>query len=45
MNEAIFRKMHEEDPMAKDKLAEGIEGFTKAIEELEGALSKRLAQL
>jgi transaldolase len=45
MSESIFRAMHEKDPMAKDKLAEGIEGFTKAIEELEGALEKRLATI
>ena len=35
IDEATFRKMHEEDKMAKDKLDEGIEGFTKAIVELE----------
>src|SRR5207249_3303280 len=31
MDEATFRKMHEADAMAKDKLDEGITGFTKAI--------------
>lgn len=42
MNEAIFRKMHEEDRMANDKLAEGILGFSKALEQLEGQLAARL---
>jgi transaldolase len=42
MNEQIFRAMHEQDPMAKDKLAEGIDGFSKAIVELETLLLKRL---
>jgi transaldolase len=42
MNEETFRKMHNEDKMAKDKLAEGIEGFTKALETLEKALGERL---
>jgi len=31
--------------MASDKLKEGIEGFTKALEELEVALEKRLSEL
>ena len=30
--------MHEKDPMAKEKLAEGIQGFSKAIEALEHLL-------
>jgi transaldolase len=42
MNEQAFRAMHEEDKMAKDKLAEGIEGFTKAIVSLEKTLTERL---
>jgi transaldolase len=41
MDEATFRKMHAADAMAKDKLEEGIEGFTKAIVALEKALSDR----
>ena len=45
MNEEVFRKMHAEDQMATDKLAEGIEGFTKALVGLEKQLSERLAQL
>ena len=43
VDEATFRKMHAEDKMATDKLAEGIDGFTKAIVELEGLVEKRLA--
>ena len=39
---ATFRKMHEADRMAKDKLEEGINGFTKALVALEKQLSERL---
>ena len=42
VDEAAFRAMHEKDRMAKDKLAEGIEGFSKAIVALEKLLSERL---
>jgi len=42
MNAKVFAAMHEKDRMAKDKLAEGIAGFTKAIEELETALAAKL---
>lgn len=42
MDEATFRKMHQEDRMASDKLAEGIEGFTKAVVSLEKFLGERL---
>lgn len=42
MNESVFRKMHDEDQMAKDKLAEGIDGFAKAIVSLEKTLAERL---
>ena len=45
MNEEAFRRMHEDDRMAKDKLAEGIEGFSKAIVALEKQLGERLAAL
>jgi transaldolase len=45
MNEAIFRKMHDADQMAKDKLAEGIDGFTKALVSLEKLLGELLAKL
>ena len=37
--------MHKSDRMASEKLAEGIEGFTKALEQLEELLVERLAQL
>jgi transaldolase len=42
MDEATFRKMHAADAMAKDKLDEGIEGFTKSMISLEKLLSERL---
>ncbi|MBX3231242.1 MAG: transaldolase [Labilithrix sp.] len=42
MNEQIFREMHDKDQMAKDKLSEGIEGFTKAIVDLEKKLAERI---
>jgi transaldolase len=45
MDEATFERMHTEDRMAHDKLAEGIEGFSKALVNLESLLSKRLAEL
>src|SRR5258705_4203740 len=41
MDEKIFRAMHEKDPMAKEKLDEGIVGFSKAIEALEKLLTER----
>jgi transaldolase len=45
MNKEIFEKMHAEDRMANDKLKEGIEGFSKALEKLETILSKRLEEI
>lgn len=45
MDKATFDKMHAEDRMAHDKLKEGIEGFSEALENLEKLLSKRLAEL
>jgi transaldolase len=42
MTEAMFRKMHEEDKMAKEKLDEGIQGFAKALVALEKQLAERL---
>jgi transaldolase len=45
MDEATFRKMHDEDAMAKEKLDEGISGFSKAIVALEKQLSERLDAL
>ena len=45
VDKATFDKMHVEDRMATDKLAEGIAGFTKALEQLETLLTARLATL
>lgn len=45
IDRATFDKMHAADRMANEKLAEGIKGFTKALESLEQLLAKRLAQL
>ena len=45
MDQQTFEKMHAEDRMANDKLKEGIEGFSKALEELEQLLEKRLAEM
>ena len=45
MDKATFEKMHAADRMAHDKLKEGIENFSKSLEELEKLLANRLAQL
>jgi transaldolase len=45
MDKETFDRMHTADRMASDKLSEGIDGFTKALESLEGILANRLAQL
>jgi transaldolase len=45
VDKATFDKMHAEDKMASDKLSEGIEGFSKALENLEQLLAKRLCEL
>jgi len=45
MDKAAFDKAHAENRMAHDKLKEGIEGFTKAIEDLEQLLAKRIAEM
>ena len=45
MDQATFEKMHAENKMAHDKLKEGIDGFAKALEELEQLLAKRVAEL
>jgi transaldolase len=42
MDEATFRRMHDVDRMAKEKLDEGIAGFTKALVALEAQLGERL---
>src|ERR1035437_9696901 len=45
MDQATFDKMHAADRMASDKLKEGIEGFSKALEELEQLLARRLSEI
>ncbi|MBK8218582.1 MAG: transaldolase [Myxococcales bacterium] len=45
MTEETFRKMHAADTMANEKLAEGIEGFSKALVELETLLAARVRAL
>lgn len=45
MNKETFEKMHKENRMAHDKLKEGIEGFSEALEDLENLLAKRVAEL
>jgi len=45
IDKATFDKMHAADKMANDKLKEGIEKFSEALEDLEKMLEKRLADL
>ena len=45
IDKATFDAMHAADRMASDKLAEGIQGFTKALENTETLLARRLSQL
>jgi transaldolase len=45
LDEAAFRVAHEADEMARDKLAEGIAGFSKAITVLEKLLGERYRAL
>ena len=45
IDKATFDTMHAADRMAHDKLKEGIEGFSKALEDLEKLLAKRLSEL
>ena len=45
MDRATFDIMHEKNRMAHDKLQEGIDGFSKALEDLEKLLAKRVAEL
>lgn len=45
MDKATFEAMHAADPMATEKLAEGIDGFAKALEVLEELLANRLAEI
>lgn len=43
VDKALFDKMHAEDKMANEKLKEGIDGFSKAITDLENELKPKLA--
>jgi transaldolase len=45
MDKATFDAMHAKNRMAHDKLQEGIDGFSKALEDLEKLLAKRVAEL
>lgn len=45
IDEATFETMHAADRMAHDKLKEGIEVFSKDLEQLEQLLAKRVAEL
>jgi transaldolase len=42
MNEKTFRWMMNEDPMATDKLAEGIRNFAADIVKLEGIIKAKM---
>lgn len=43
IDKATFDRMHADNRMATEKLSEGIDGFTKALESLETLLAERLA--
>jgi len=45
VDKETFDRMHAENRMATDKLAEGISGFTTALESLESILAERLTSL
>jgi transaldolase len=45
IDKATFDRMHKENRMAFDKLQEGIDGFSKALVDLEAMLAKRVADL
>lgn len=45
IDKQTFDKMHADNRMATDKLKEGIEGFTVALENLEKILAKRLTEI
>ena len=45
VDKATFDRMHKENRMAYDKLQEGIDGFSKALVDLETMLAKRVAEL
>ena len=45
IDKETFDRMHAEDRMSSEKLEEGIQGFTKALETLEMLLTDRLSRL
>jgi transaldolase len=45
MDKATFEQMHTANRMASEKLTEGIDGFSKALEALEQLLADRLTQM
>jgi transaldolase len=45
MDKATFDKMHAADRMASEKLKEGIDGFSKALEGLEELLAKHVSEM
>jgi len=45
MDRAAFDRMHAADRMANDKLKEGIAGFSRALENLETLLARRIREL
>jgi len=45
VDRATFDRMHAADRMANDKLKEGIAGFSKALENLETLLARRIREL
>merc|ERR1719270_3047810 len=45
MTESTFRWMLNEDPMATEKLAEGIRGFAKDIVKLEAIVQEKIAAM
>ena len=45
MSKHVFERMHGLNPMATDKLAEGIAGFEKALVDLETLLASRLSKI
>jgi transaldolase len=45
VDQETFAKLHAENRMATDKLAEGIAGFSKALEQLEALLATKLSAI
>lgn len=45
MDEQAFEKAHAADRMSREKLIDGIDGFSKALVSLEGLLLARLSVL